>query len=109
MSQNLLLSVRGGYFRTNQQSLGIPDQVQHVFVGTNEGLPGVAPDLVQPKGYADVFSNQATAFNLKTRGSLLTDTNEVIGTFTLSQGSPGRVVTCLLPLAGLNASGALKN
>jgi hypothetical protein len=31
----------------------------------------------------------------------LTDTNEVIGTFTLSQGAPGRVVKCLLPLAGV--------
>ena len=29
----------------------------------------------------------------------LMDTNEVIGTFTLSRGSPGRVVKCLLPLA----------
>ena len=31
----------------------------------------------------------------------LTDTNEVIGTFTLSRGSPGRVVKCLLPLEGV--------
>jgi hypothetical protein len=31
----------------------------------------------------------------------LTDTNEVIGTFTLSRDSPGRVVKCLLPLAGV--------
>ncbi|HEV3063118.1 MAG TPA: hypothetical protein VGY48_33040 [Vicinamibacterales bacterium] len=30
----------------------------------------------------------------------LTDTNEVIGTFALSRGSAGRVVKCLLPLAG---------
>ena len=31
----------------------------------------------------------------------LTDTNEVIGTFTLSRDSPGRVVKCLWPLAGV--------
>jgi hypothetical protein len=31
----------------------------------------------------------------------LTDTNEAIGIFTLSRGSPGRVVKCLLPLAGV--------
>ena len=31
----------------------------------------------------------------------LTDTNEAIGMFTLSRGSPGRVVKCLLPLAGV--------
>src|SRR5712691_4488183 len=30
----------------------------------------------------------------------LTDTNEAIGAFTLSRGSPGRLVKCLLPLAG---------
>ena len=29
----------------------------------------------------------------------LTDTNEAIGAFTLSRGSPGRLVKCLLPLA----------
>ena len=29
----------------------------------------------------------------------LTDTNEVIGTFALSQGTTGRVLKCLLPLA----------
>jgi hypothetical protein len=29
----------------------------------------------------------------------LTDTNEVIGSFTLVRDSPGRVVKCLLPLA----------
>jgi len=29
----------------------------------------------------------------------LTDTSEVIGTFTLSRGSPGRVMKCLLPFA----------
>jgi hypothetical protein len=28
----------------------------------------------------------------------LTDTNDVIGSFTLSRGSVGRVVKCLLPL-----------
>ena len=31
----------------------------------------------------------------------LTDTNETIGMFTLSRGSPGRVVKCLLSLAGV--------
>ena len=31
----------------------------------------------------------------------LTDTNDAIGVFTLSRGSPGRVVKCLLPLAGV--------
>jgi hypothetical protein len=31
----------------------------------------------------------------------LTDTNEVIGTFALSRGSPGRLVTCVLPLLGV--------
>src|SRR5258706_12892192 len=29
----------------------------------------------------------------------LTDTTEVVGTFTLSRGSPGRLMKCLLPLA----------
>ena len=31
----------------------------------------------------------------------LTDTNEVIGPFSLSRGAPGRVVKCLLPSASL--------
>jgi hypothetical protein len=37
----------------------------------------------------------------------LTDTNEMIGTFTLSRGSPGRVVKCLLPLEAQLVKGTL--
>ncbi len=48
-----------------------------------------------PASYAG--SATATTMVLTVR---LTDTNDVIGTFTLSRGSPGRVLKCLLPLAG---------
>jgi hypothetical protein len=54
---------------------------------------GQVPDS-HPAAY--VGSVTATTMLLTVR---LTDTNEVIGTFTLSRGSPGRVVKCLLPLA----------
>jgi hypothetical protein len=53
---------------------------------------GEIPDS-HPAAYAG--SVTATTMVLTVR---LTDTNEVIGTFTLSRDSPGRVVKCLLPL-----------
>jgi hypothetical protein len=53
---------------------------------------GEAPDS-HPAAY--VGSATAATMRLTVR---LTDTNELIGTFTLSRGSPGRVVKCLLPL-----------
>jgi hypothetical protein len=56
---------------------------------------GEMPDS-HPAAY--VGSVTVTTMMLTVR---LTDTNEVIGTFTLSRGSPGRVVKCLLPLAGV--------
>jgi hypothetical protein len=55
---------------------------------------GEVPDS-HPAAY--LGSVTGTAMTLTVR---LTDTNEVIGTFTLSRGSAGRVVKCLLPLAG---------
>jgi hypothetical protein len=54
---------------------------------------GELPDS-HPATYAG--SVTATTMLLTVR---LTDTNEVIGTFTLSRGLAGRVVKCLLPLA----------
>ena len=54
---------------------------------------GEVPDS-HPAAY--VGSVTATTMALTVR---LTDTNEVIGTFALSQGTTGRVLKCLLPLA----------
>jgi hypothetical protein len=56
---------------------------------------GEVPDS-HPAAY--VGSVTATTMVLTVR---LTDTNEVIGTFTVSRGSAGRVMKCLLPLAGI--------
>jgi hypothetical protein len=55
---------------------------------------GEVPDS-HPAVYAGLVT--ATTMTLTVR---LTDTNEMIGTFTLSRGTPGRVVRCLLPLGG---------
>jgi hypothetical protein len=59
---------------------------------------GEAPDS-HPAAYGG--SVTASTMILTVR---LTDTNEVIGTFTVSRGSPGRVVKCLLPSTGISPS-----
>jgi hypothetical protein len=65
--------------------------------GREHGGPirvGEVPDS-HPAVYAGFVT--VTTMTLTVR---LTDTNEMIGTFTLSRGAPGRVVKCLLPLGG---------
>jgi hypothetical protein len=49
-----------------------------------------------PDSHPAAYVGAATAVTMQLTVRL-TDTNEVIGAFTLSRGSPGRVVKCLLP------------
>jgi hypothetical protein len=55
---------------------------------------GEMPDS-HPAAYAGSVTGTMMVLTVR-----LTDTDEAIGTFALSRGSPGRVVKCLLPLAG---------
>ena len=52
---------------------------------------GELPDS-HPAAYVGSVAGTTMALTVR-----LTDTNEVIGTFTLTRGSPGLVVKCLLP------------
>ena len=59
---------------------------------------GEAPDS-HPAAYVGIVTSTSMVLTVR-----LTDTNDVIGTFTLLRDSTGRVVKCLLPLG--NSRGA---
>jgi hypothetical protein len=56
-------------------------------------VPPPPPDL-HPAVYAGSLNGDTMTMTVQ-----LTDTQTLIGTFTLTRGSPGRVLKCLLPLA----------
>lgn len=53
---------------------------------------GDPPDF-HPAAYVGLVTTTTMTMTVR-----LTDTNEVVGSFTLLRGTPGRVVKCLLPL-----------
>jgi hypothetical protein len=69
--------------------------VQGTYVREHGGpiVVGAVPDS-HPAAYVGSVSAATMALTIR-----LTDTNELIGTFTLSRGSAGRVLKCVLPLA----------
>jgi outer membrane receptor protein involved in Fe transport len=60
-------NLRGGYFRTNNEVLGYPDEVRFQFDRTNANVPGVPADLVRPRGFQTTPDNSATVRDVQDR------------------------------------------
>ncbi|MGH9409461.1 MAG: hypothetical protein ACRD1V_08400 [Vicinamibacterales bacterium] len=67
LTSNFLLSFRGGYFRQNQHSFGIPSDTRFIFNSTNIGQAGVPTADQFPGGYSNIPTNSATVFDLLDR------------------------------------------
>jgi carboxypeptidase family protein/TonB-dependent receptor-like protein len=67
LKQNLLVGFRGGYFRQNLHSFGIPTDTQFTFGSTNLGMDGVPANEQHATGFSNIPSNSATVFNIVDR------------------------------------------
>jgi hypothetical protein len=64
------VSVSGGYFMTNSETLGAGTVIERVMndnIGVFAGDPGLTPDLIQPSGYSDGKSSSRTVRDVYTR------------------------------------------
>lgn len=72
-TSKLYVGLRGGFFRTDQQSVGVPNQVNYTFNSSNQLLPNIPDNLRGPTGFSVVPTNTGTTRNIQTRLSFAGD------------------------------------
>ena len=82
----ILVSLRGGYFRTSRSDEGVPSEVKYVFGTTNIGMPGVPADLQRPRGYTNLPTNSAITRDILGRIGLALDGSYRLGRHVLKAG-----------------------
>jgi len=66
-SNAFYVGVRGGYFRTDQQDTGIPDDVWARFQRSNIDYLDVPADLQRPSGFWTLNTNSSSTYDVKSR------------------------------------------
>jgi hypothetical protein len=67
VKNNLFVSLSGGYFMYDSESLGNGTAIVHTMNGNITDYPGVPADLVQPNGYSDNKSSYKTVTDKQSR------------------------------------------
>jgi hypothetical protein len=70
---NLFISGRAGYFRSDQETFGIPDTARLIWRTSTVNMPGVPPALQRTSSAANVASNSAIDFDRQQRLAVQVD------------------------------------
>jgi len=66
-TNRLYFGVRGGYFRTDINDSGVPDDVWYQFGRSNVGLLDVPASLQHSSGYSNLATNNASTYDVRSR------------------------------------------
>jgi len=66
-SNRFYIGLRGGYFRTDLQDFGIPDELWYRFSRSNVGYLDTPADLQHPSGFTNLSTNFSSTFDVKDR------------------------------------------